>query len=86
MQGQLERETIEGIIVNNLELNGTINNNSSLSGTLNPITVQQVRDYNKLNNKPKINEIELKNNKSLEDLNVTKLTNIEIENIINSII
>ena len=43
-------------------------------------------DYNDLKNKPEINEITLEGNKNLEDLNVNRLSNIDIENIINSII
>lgn len=43
-------------------------------------------DYNKLKNKPSINEVELVDNKQLEDLNINRLTNTDIENIINSII
>jgi hypothetical protein len=43
-------------------------------------------DYNKLKNKPSINEVELVDNKQLEDLNINRLTNTDIENLINSII
>lgn len=43
-------------------------------------------DYNDLKNKPEINGITLEGNKNLEDLNVNRLSNIDIENIINSII
>ena len=43
-------------------------------------------DYELLKNKPSINEIELINNKQLEDLNVNRLTNSEIEDLIDSII
>jgi hypothetical protein len=43
-------------------------------------------DYNKLKNKPSINEVELVDNKQLEDLNINRLTNTEIEDLINSII
>lgn len=44
------------------------------------------KDYNKLNNKPQINDVELIGNKSFEDFGAESLTNIEIENIINSIV
>lgn len=43
-------------------------------------------DYNELINKPKINSIELKNNKSFSDLGANALSNLEIENIINSVV
>ena len=86
MQGQIETGSIVGTLTNNSNISGNINNPNDLTGLLNPITPQSVKDYNKLTNKPQINEIELQNNKNLEDLNVNKLTNKEIENIINSIV
>ena len=86
MQGKIETGSIVGILTNNANLTGGITSPDKLVGKLNPVTPQQVRDYNKLNNKPQINEVELQNNKSLEDLNVTKLTNLEIEEILNSIV
>lgn len=42
--------------------------------------------YEMLEDKPKINSVELKDNKSFEDLGANALTNTEIENLINSII
>ena len=50
------------------------------------VSVGGTKDYNRLNNKPQINDVELIGNKSFEDLGVESLTNIEIENIINSIV
>ncbi len=43
-------------------------------------------DYATLTNKPQINDITLVGNKSFEDLGAESLTNIEIDNIINSIV
>jgi len=43
-------------------------------------------DYAILTNKPQINDIALVGNKSFEDLGAETLTNIEIDNIINSIV
>lgn len=86
MQGQIETGSITGTLTSSGNISGNIKNTDKLTGILNPITAQTIRDYNQLNNKPLINEVELKNNKSLEDLNVNKLTNIEIENIINSVV
>lgn len=40
-------------------------------------------DYEELKNKPKINEVELKGNRSFEELGMTPLTNMEILDIIN---
>ncbi len=38
-------------------------------------------DYNKLKNKPQINNIELQENKSFEELGLVPLTNSELEKI-----
>lgn len=86
MEGELENNSIVGIIENTSKIIGSLDNENNLQGTVNPITVQSAKNYNILKNKPKINEVELIENKNLEDLNVTRLTNSEIENIINSII
>lgn len=40
-------------------------------------------NYNELRNKPRIEGVELKDNKTFEDLNLNALTNIEIEHILN---
>lgn len=86
MQGQIESGQIVGTITNEQELTGTMANSKKLEPTVSPITVRSVRNYDSLINKPQINEVELQNNKSLEDLNVNRLTNLEIEDIINSIV
>lgn len=41
------------------------------------------KDYKELYNKPSIEGVELVNNKTFEDLGVTGLTNLEIENLLN---
>lgn len=41
-------------------------------------------DYEKLNNKPSIEGVELIKNKTFEELGAISLTNMEIENLINS--
>lgn len=55
-----------------------------------PLELDTIRvsmdDYEKLRNKPSINEVELISNKQLEDLNVNRLTNSEIEDLIDSIV
>ncbi len=43
-------------------------------------------DYVPLVNKPKINDVTLQGNKTFEDLGAESLSNIDIENIINSIV
>ncbi len=50
------------------------------------VTVVAVGSYNDLNDKPQINDVELIGNKTFEELGAESLTNIDIENIINSIV
>lgn len=50
------------------------------------IAVVAVGSYNDLNDKPQINDVELIGNKTFEELGAESLTNIDIENIINSIV
>lgn len=42
-------------------------------------------NYNELSNKPSINDVELKGNKSFDDLGDHTLTNLEIKDIFNKI-
>ena len=42
--------------------------------------------YNDLSDKPKINSVELVGNKTFEDLGAERLTNSDIELIINSVV
>ena len=76
----MEEELI--IIENNdIEEFVTIEEGTQGSGTNN---------YNYLNNKPKINDIELKGNKTTKQLGlqeeIERLTNMEIEEILNSFV
>lgn len=50
------------------------------------VTVVAPTDYEDIDNKPRINEVELVGNKELPDLQVTRLSNLEIEAIINSVV
>ena len=43
-------------------------------------------DYNELTNKPQINDVELIGNKSFEDLDAWRMTNTDIQNIIDSVV
>lgn len=54
-----------------LEMNEVINN----GGT---------RNYNNLNNKPMIEGVELVGNKTYEELNLSSLTNTEIEDLLDA--
>lgn len=87
---------MNSIGVKNNKLIGTINADNSLHGTLSSNSLKgqvasggtytETKNYEDLTNKPQINEVELMGNKSFEDLGSSKLTNIEIDNIINSIV
>lgn len=46
-------------------------------------TPAQINDYQKLKNKPSINEVELTGDRSFEDLGLSPLSNLEIMQIIN---
>ena len=45
-------------------------------------TVVSVNDYNVLRNKPRIEGVELIGDKSFEELNLQRLTNTELENML----
>lgn len=47
---------------------------------------ESATNYAGLINKPQINDVTLQGNKTFEDLGAESLTNIDIENIINSIV
>lgn len=54
--------------------------NATLNGE--STTVVSVDDYNRLYNKPTIEGIELVGDKSFEELNLQRLTNTELENML----
>ena len=45
---------------------------------------EYISNYDKLTNKPAINDVELVGNKSFDDLGVSSLTNLEIQEILNN--
>lgn len=47
-----------------------------------PTTVVSVNDYNRLRNKPSIEGVELIGDKSFAELNLQRLTNTELENML----
>lgn len=69
---------------------GNISTENSLKGKFNSETIGVEKDYNNLLNKPKINSIELRENKTLEQLGIQEkmenLTNLDIENILKKFI
>ena len=83
----MEIDIGEIVLEEEIEINDIILEEEIVFSPLELDTMRVIMDdYNKLKNKPSINEVELVNNKQLEDLNINRLTNTDIENIINSII
>lgn len=78
-------DTLLGNISSNVSLNGSISSTGLLNGTLTGGQNTNT-DYLKLNNKPQINNVTLEQNKSFNDLGAKALTNMQIENLINSIV
>lgn len=84
---------INGDISHSEVLDGNVESNTNIEATINPM-VQINDDYNRLINKPKINFVELRDNKTLDDLNIQvkgdypdeALTNAEIEELIDNFV
>lgn len=68
LTGQISAET----------LSGSLNAEQPMSGTLKMAKSTTERDYEKLHNKPKINGVELIQDKSFEELGSHAMTNFEI--------
>ena len=65
------------------KITGILKKVSSVNGKLKPVKTIIERDYNNLSNRPKINKIELKGDKSFEELGMKSLTNTEIARMFN---
>lgn len=61
-----------------VSMSGSLNAETGMSGTLNMAERVYENDYEKLVNKPKINGVELVQDKSFEELGDHVLTNFEI--------
>ena len=66
------------------KLQGNIQQDARIIGHLAYSTYELNKDYNRLANKPSIEGVTLVDDKSFEDLGALSLTNLEIENLINS--
>ena len=58
------------------------NNIPAAAKMANKIEVNNTSDYNLLNNKPQIESVELQGNKTFNDLGLSSITNMRIEQII----
>lgn len=61
------------------DLTGNINASAQI---VNRMEINNVSDYNLLNNKPLINSVTLQGDKSFEDLGLESISNIELEEIL----
>lgn len=74
MEELIGKKTNKGKLIGKIEISGGIGS---------------TKDYNKLTNKPKINDITLEDNKTLDELGIqpegdypdTRVTNLEIDNL-----
>ena len=64
------------------DLNLNMNSNNSLNLKLGEGSSSGTKDYNDLYNKPQIEGVILQGNKTYEELNMNRLTNIELEAIL----
>ena len=74
--------TIGGGISSGASITGNVSNKKTVTGTAN---VSGVNDYEKLLNLPSIESVQLKGNKSFEDLGLTVCSNLDIDNLFKSI-
>lgn len=63
------------------QLNAGLRNDPNLNADFGNTQIVHTDDYNNLYNKPSINEVELKGNKTFEELGDHLLTNLEIKEI-----
>lgn len=66
-------------------LKAAFTEDEQLNAEFGEATKVSTSDYNDLYNKPQINGVELKGDKSLEDLGDAPLTNLEIKEMFNNI-
>lgn len=81
----IHKEIISGKITTGGTLSGSLRSSDRLSaGLAAPHNIYE-KDYEKLDNKPSINEVELIGNKNLEDLHVNEFTRLDIIRIWNEV-
>lgn len=81
---------LQGIFSDDENIIATLSGEGDLEGTLSDsegtlegvLTPPIVVDYGKLTNKPKIEGVTLQGNKTFEDLSLSSLSNLEIENML----
>ena len=98
LQGKLNiTNTLHSDVSNNAALNSNITGNQSATGIRKIYYNNEEQEiigrtayitgtYQNLDDKPQINNVRLSGNKSFDDLGANSLTNMEIEELINSIV
>ena len=61
---------------------GTLNTGARITGNIRTPTSVNVTDYERLYNKPQINSVELIGNKSLPEIGVDVISNMELEELL----
>ena len=67
------------------KMSGSLNGQTGMSGNLQMAERVYENDYEKLHNKPKINGVELIQDKSFEDLGFSELTALDVFNILDNV-
>lgn len=72
---------------NNISVTPTISNNQvqASANMVNKVQVTNTSDYNLLSNKPQIESVELQGNKTFNDLGLSNISNLRIEQIIGGV-
>lgn len=75
--------TINGSISSEVSISGSVSNRRSMTGTAS--VSSGTNDYEKLLNLPSIESVQLKGNKTFEELGMSECDNIDIDNLFKSI-
>ena len=77
-------DRVNGKVVTKQNVNGKVNTKQSISGRVD-MPSGGARDYNLLSNKPSIEDVTLVGNKSMSDFGDRHISNLEIQEIIDSV-
>lgn len=75
---------LQGKISGSGGLSASLSESSKVGGSLS-MPDARTTDYEALRNLPKINDVELRGNKQLDELGLQEVSNIEIDNLFKSI-
>ncbi len=66
-----------------MNITGIKSGSGNLQGVLSVPTAARTMDYENLANLPKLNDVEIKGNKSFDDFGMSEVSNIEIDELFN---